>query len=103
RKGMALRSTTWSTTTDGKGKSTSDVITMQVTDLKKGNVDPGVFRIPEGYEVTNLSEAMKSAQTSMDSAKMSAADSGKGKNAKPSAGDAIKAGLGGMFKKKPPM
>ncbi|MEQ1690708.1 MAG: DUF4412 domain-containing protein, partial [Gemmatimonas sp.] len=50
RKGMALRSTTWSTTTDGKGKSTSDVITMQVTDLKKGNVDPGVFRIPEGYE-----------------------------------------------------
>ncbi|MBL0169612.1 MAG: DUF4412 domain-containing protein [Gemmatimonadaceae bacterium] len=100
RKGMALRSTTWSTTTDGKGKVTTDIITMEVTDLKKGNVDPAVFKIPEGYQVTNLSETMKAAQSAMDSAK--GADTTKGKGAKPSAGDAIKAGLGGMFKKKPP-
>lgn len=104
RKGMALRSTTWSTVTDGKGKATNDVITMEVTDLKKGDINPAAFRIPEGYQVTNLSETMKSAQATIDSAnKASGADSTKGKSVKPNAGDAIKAGLGGMFKKKPPM
>ena len=59
RGGMALRSTTWSTNTDGKGKATTDVINMEVTDLKKGDLDPAIFRIPDGYRVTNLSEALK--------------------------------------------
>jgi len=94
RTGMALRSTTWSTTTDGKGKSTTDVVTMEVTDLKKGAIDPSVFKIPAGYQVTNMSDMMKDAQAS--------ADSGKSNEKKPGAGDAIKAGIGGMFKKKPP-
>lgn len=99
RNGMALRSTTWSNVTDGKGKVTSDVINMEVTDLKKGDVDPAIFKIPDGYQVTNLSEMMKSA--SADSAKATGADSAK-KGPKPSAGDAVKAGLGGFLKKKPP-
>jgi hypothetical protein len=101
RKGMPLRSTTWSNTTDGKGKVTSDTLHTEVTDLVKGAIDPSVFKLPEGYQVVNVSEAMKAAQSSMDSAaKASGADSGKGK--KPSTSDAIKAGIGGMFKKKPP-
>lgn len=108
RKGMALRSTTYSTVTDGKGKVTTDVITMEVTDLKSGAIDPSVFKFPEGYQVTNLGEAMKGMQASIDSAKK--ADSTKDKDkekdkkdAKPqSPGDLVKAGLGGMFKKKPP-
>jgi hypothetical protein len=104
RKGMALRSTTYSTVTDGKGKVTSDVITMEVTDLKTGAIDPSMFKFPEGYQVTNLGEELKGMQASMDSAKK--ADGGKEKDkkeAKPqSPGDLVKAGLGGMFKKKPP-
>jgi hypothetical protein len=99
RGGLALRSTTWSSTTDGKGKVTTDVMNMEVTDLKKGDLDPAIFRIPEGYRVTNLSEAMKSG--SLDSAQTTGADSAK-KAPKPSAGDAVKAGLGGFLKKKPP-
>lgn len=102
RGGLALRSTTWSNTTDGKGKVTSDVISMEVTDLKKGAIDASVFKMPDGYQVTNLSETMKTAQSSLDSAKKASGDSSK-KEEKPKAGDAIKAGLGGMFKKKPPL
>ena len=101
RKGMALRSITWSNRTDNKGKVSSDTIRMEVTDLVKGAIDAAVFKMPEGYQVTNLSEAMKGAQASMDSAnKASGADTAKGK--KPNATDGIKAGIGGMFKKKPP-
>ena len=105
RKGMALRSTTWSNVTDNKGKVTSDTMHMEVTNLVKGAIDAAVFKLPEGYTVTNISETMKAAQSSMDSAmKASGADSGKGKEKekKPSGTDAIKAGIGGMFKKKPP-
>lgn len=100
--GMALKSITWSTTTDGKGKVANDVISMEVTDLKKGAIDPSVFALPSGYQVTNLSETMKAAQTSVDSAKKASGDSSKKDAKQPSAGDAIKAGIGGMFKKKPP-
>lgn len=101
RKGMALRSITWSNRTDNKGKVTSDTMRMEVTDLVKGAIDAAVFKMPAGYQVTNLSDVMKSAQASMDSAnKAPGADSAKGKQ--PSSSDAIKAGIGGMFKKKPP-
>lgn len=99
--GMALRSTIWSTHTDNKGKSTESVINTEITKLTKGSIDPSVFAVPSGYKVVDLSASMKSMQTAMDSANQGDSTSEKGK--KPSAGDAIKAGIGGMFKKKPPM
>ncbi len=107
RKGMVLKSTTWSNVTDGKGKTTSDVITMEATDIKNGAIDPSVFKFPEGYQVTNLGEAMKAAQASADSAKKADGDKDKDKEKDKdkkvqSPGDLVKAGLGGMFKKKPP-
>lgn len=108
RRGLTLRSTTWSTVTDGKGKVTTDVVTMEVSDLKSGAIDEAIFKIPEGYQVTNLGETMKGMQASMDSAKKADAEKDKDKekdkkDAKPqSPGDLVKAGLGGMFKKKPP-
>lgn len=100
--GLALRTITWSTQTDEKGKSQSDSVLMQITDLKKGDVDPGVFAIPSDYTVTNLGEMMTAAKASMDSAKRADAAAGKDTSAKakPSAADAVKSGLGGLLKKK---
>ena len=105
RTGMALKTVTWSTQTDKKGKVTADTLVMEITDLKSGALDKSLFEIPTGYEVTDMTKMMAEVGAAMDSAK---AESAKGdKNAKPeakpSATDAIKSGLGGMFKKKPPM
>lgn len=60
RNGLALKSTTWSTQTDEKGKATTDVVTMEVTDLKKGAIDAAMFKIPSNYKVTDLSAMAKS-------------------------------------------
>lgn len=99
--GMALRSTIWSTQTDGKGKSTESVIKTEITSLTKGNIDASVFTVPSNYKVIDLSESMNLMKTAMDSASQGDSTSDKGKT--PSAGDAIRKGIGGMFKKKPPM
>ena len=105
RTGIALKTITWSTQTDKKGKVTADTLVMEITDLKSGALDQSLFEIPADYEVTDMTTIMAEVTASMDSAK---AESAKGekdakKEEKPSAKDAIKAGLGGMFKKKPPM
>ena len=102
RSGMALKSSTWSTVTDSKGKVVADTISMEVTDIKKGAIDAAIFKMPDGYQVVNLSESMKAASNSMDSAKKAEADKSKDKDkAKPvNPADAIKAGIGGMFGKK---
>ncbi|MCC6245529.1 MAG: hypothetical protein IT353_22025 [Gemmatimonadaceae bacterium] len=56
RTGMVLKSTTWSTMTDNKGKVTTDMMTMEVTELTKGAIDPSVFAIPANYSVMNLND-----------------------------------------------
>lgn len=56
RTGMVLKSTTWSTMTDNKGKVTTDMTTMEVTELTKGAIDPSVFAIPANYSVMNLND-----------------------------------------------
>jgi hypothetical protein len=101
RTGMVLKSVTWSTQTDKKGKVTTDVATMEVTDLTLGVIDRAVFEIPKGYEVTDMSKMMADVRSAMDSARASGAEDEK-KQEKPGAKDAIKAGLGGMLRKKPP-
>ena len=57
RQALALRSITWSNTIDGKGRVTSDVVAMVVTDLRTVDSNPKVFAIPDGYRVTNLAES----------------------------------------------
>jgi hypothetical protein len=99
RKGMPLKTVTWSSQTDKKGKVTTDVMTMEVTDLKAGDIDAAMFEIPKGYEVVDLTKMMADAKASMDSANAEAAKNGKGEE-KPSAKDALKKGLGGLIKKK---
>ncbi len=105
RSGLALKTVTWSTQTDKKGKVTADTLVMEITDLKSGALDKALFEIPAGYEVTDMTKMMAEAGAAMDSAKAEAAKGEKDgkKEEKPSAKDAIKSGLGGMFKKKPPM
>lgn len=105
RTGMALRSVTYSTQTDKKGKVTADTLTMEITELRTGAIDPALFEVPKGYEIVDVSRMMAAAAAQADSAVR--ADGGKSDAAreekKPSAKDAIKAGIGGFLKKKPPM
>lgn len=103
RSGMALRSITWSTQTDKKGKVSADTLTMDVTELKTGDIDPSVFEIPAGYKVTDMTEMMAGIAQQMDSLSKAGGDKGKEEEKKPSAKDALKKGLGGFLKKKPPV
>lgn len=104
RSGMALKSVTWSTQTDKKGKVTADTIMMDVTELKAGEIDAAVFEIPAGYAVTDMTQIMASNAQTMDSLKADADKKGqKDEEKKPTAKDAIKSGLGGLLKKKPPV
>ncbi|MCA2989395.1 MAG: hypothetical protein ACK6DR_04615 [Gemmatimonas sp.] len=102
-KGLALKTITWSTQTDKKGKVTADTMTMEVTELKAGDIDPAVFEIPKGYEVVDLSQMMAGLGTTMDSLKAAEAAKDEKKDDKPSGKDALKKGLGGLLKKKPPV
>jgi hypothetical protein len=74
---------------------------MEVTDLKKGDLDVALFEVPKGYEVVDLSQMMAGIGEKMDS--LNAAEGGKKEEKKPSAKDALKSGLGGFLKKKPPV
>jgi len=112
RTGLALKRVTWSTRTDKKGNVTSDTVTTEVSDLKTGALDASIFEIPKDFQITDMTQLGAELKAAMDSAN---ADTPKGtqKADKPqSAGDAIKAGIGGLFgrkkaptdtTKKPPM
>lgn len=56
RKGMPLKTITYSTIIDGKGKTTKDTVTMQITGIQKGALDPALFQIPAGYETQTLAK-----------------------------------------------
>lgn len=100
KSGIALRTITWSTQTDKKGKVTADTITAEVTDLKTGSIDAAMFEIPKGYEVVDMSKMMADMAASMDSAKAAEGKDGKKAEEKGSASDALKQGLGGLLRKK---
>lgn len=101
RSGMALKSITYSTQTDKKGKVTADTLTMEITELKTGAIDPSTFEVPKGYEVMDMSQMMAGLGEKMDS--VNKANGEEKKEEKPSAKDALKKGLGGFLKKKPPV
>lgn len=104
RTGMALKTVTWSSQTDKKGKVTTDVLTMEVTELKKGELDAALFTVPSGYDVVDMSQMMAGLSDKMDSLNAEAAKNGEKKEEKkPSAKDQLKSGLGGFLKKKPPV
>lgn len=69
RTGIVLRSMTHTSHTNDKGKVETDTLTMEVTDLKKGAIDPALFKYPSDYKVTDMSQMMNGMKASMDSAK----------------------------------
>jgi hypothetical protein len=69
KSGIVMRSVTRSARTDNKGKVQSDSLTMEVTDLKKGEIDASMFKYPGNYKVVNVGEQMASFKAAMDSAK----------------------------------
>ena len=99
-KGITLRSDIVSVSKDSKGTRT-DSMRVEVTDLKKGDIERSIFENPEGYEVVDMTAAAESATAKVDSANKAEgkerADTAKQENA----GDAVKKGLKGIFKRKP--
>lgn len=100
RSGIALRTVTWSTQTDKKGKVVADTLSTEVTDIKTGAIDASMFEIPKGYEVVDMGKVMADAMAAADSAKTAEGKDGKKAEEKGSASDAIKQGLGGLLRKK---
>lgn len=106
--GMALKTVTYSTAVDKKGKATVDTLTMDVTELSNGPIDLSIYEVPADYKVTDLQQAINGMKAQADSAakaddEKDGKKDDKKKDEKPSAKDALKQGLGGMFKKKPPV
>ena len=103
RSGMALRSITYSTQTDKKGNVMTDTLTMDITELKTGALDPALFEVPKGFEVVDVSQVMAGLGDRLDSVNKVNGEEKKEEEKKPSAKDALKKGLGGLLKKKPPV
>lgn len=105
--GMPLRTMTWSSATTDKGKTTTDSLLIEVTELKVGPLDAALFRIPTSYTVTEMGKVMSDAKTEMTKAKAEdARDEVEGTtktDEKPSAKDLVKQGIGGLLKRKKPL
>lgn len=105
--GMPVRTMTWSSATTDKGKTTTDSLLIEVTDLKVGPLDVALFRIPTSYTVTEMNKAMNDTKTEMNKARAEGArDEGEGTtktDEKPSAKDLVKQGIGGLLKRKKPL
>lgn len=113
--GLALRSVVVTTSTDDKGKTVTDTVRMEVTELSRARLDPSIFEVPKDYAVADMREmgaAMDSlsraTSASIDSARRaSGADTvtagGVAREAgKDAAADAVRAKLGGLLRKKKP-
>lgn len=101
--GMALKTISWSNQTDKKGKTISDTLTMEVTDLQPGAIDPAMFEVPANYQIIDMSKAIADAKAEQEAAKGEKDEKSDKKEEKPTAKDALKQGLGGLLKKKPPV
>ena len=105
--GMPLRTMTWSSATTDKGKTTTDSLLIEVTELKVGPLDAALFRIPTSYTVTEMGKVMSDAKTEMNQAKAEGArDQVEGTtktDEQPSAKDLVKQGIGGLLKRKKPL
>ena len=122
-KGIPLKTITNSTSTSDKGEKTTNVATMEVTELQSGNVDDALLVAPADYQVMDMgaqtramaaqAEQNKAAQAqatqdgqSAEAAKTDSASSVKGaakeagaEAAKQGAAAAVKKGLGGLLRR----
>jgi len=121
--GIALKTVSTTTSTSNKNEVTSNVSTMEVTELQAGNVDDALLKAPADYKVVDLGEQTKAMAKQMQDAQATqaaqqagqpteaaaATDSGPGlKDAaaeaakeagKQKAADKVKRGLGGLLRR----
>jgi hypothetical protein len=68
-RGIPLKTLTTSTSTNDKGEKTQTVSTMEVTELKSGNVDDAMLVAPADYKVTDMGEQTKAMAAQLEQAK----------------------------------
>ena len=68
-KGIPLMTVTNTTSSTDKGEKTLTVTTMEVTELKAGNVDDALLKAPSDYTVTDMGEQTKAMAAQMEQAK----------------------------------
>jgi hypothetical protein len=123
-KGIPVKTVTTTTSTNDKGERTTSVATMELTELKAGDVDDALFVPPADYQVMDMGEQTKAMAAQMEQAKAAqAAQAGQPaeaatathpdsspsmkeaakKTAEQAAKDAatagVKKGLGGLFRR----
>ena len=119
-KGIPLKTLTTTTSTSDKGEVTTNVATMELTELKAGDVDDALFVPPADYQVTDMGAQTKAMAEQMKQAK--AAQAGQAdapqaaqpdstpsmkeaakktaeQAAKDAAAQGVKKGLGGLFRR----
>jgi len=118
--GIPVKTITTTTSTNDKGEKTTNVATMEVTELKAGNVDDALLVAPSDYQVTDIGAQTKAMAEQNRAAQAQAAQSGQPaaaapadsgspvkeaakKSAEQAAKDAatqgVKKGLGGLFRR----
>ena len=119
-KGIPVKTVTTTTSTSDKGEKTTSVSTMEVTELKAGDVDDALLVPPSDYQVMDMGEQTKAMSAQMEQAKAAQAaeqagqpaaaaqpDSAAGKSVvKEAAGEGVKEaakqglrGLGGRLRR----
>jgi hypothetical protein len=119
-KGIPVKTVTTTTSTNDKGEHTTNVATMELTELAAGDVDDALLVPPADYQVMDMGEQTKAMAAQMEQAK--AAQAGQPadasaahpdstpsmkeaakKTAEQAAKDAatagVKKGLGGLFRR----
>jgi hypothetical protein len=120
-KGIPVKTLTTTTSTNDKGEKTTNVATMEVTELHAGNVDDAMLVPPADYQVMDMGAQTKAMAEQMEQAKAAQAaqpdqapegvkpDSGPSAKdaakataeqaAKDAAAQKVKKGLGGLFRR----
>ena len=68
-KGIPVKTVSTTTSTSDKGEKTTNVSTMEVTELKAGNVDDALLVAPSDYQVMDMGEQTKAMAAQMEQAK----------------------------------
>lgn len=74
--GIPVKTLTTTTSTNDKGEKTTNVATMEVTELKAGNVDDALFVPPADYQVVDMGAQTKAMAQQMEQNKAQAAQAG---------------------------
>jgi hypothetical protein len=118
-KGIPVKTVTSTTSTSDKGEKTASVSTMEVTELKAGNVDDALLVAPADYQVMDMGAQTKAMAAQMEQAKAAqagqpaaqeqmpdSAPSAKGvakeaaaEAAKEAAKQGVRKGLGGLLRR----